>query len=143
MTIAVKAHVTPRLKRWVQRLAAEKGVTVSKYLSAVYQDHIDKRRPSVARPTIEECLALPKRRKAIYLIKLHGVTKIGKSVNPELRVKNMQLPGKPEWVHIHWVDDADKLEKELHQFFATSRRHGEWFALSDAQVSHALRLVTA
>jgi hypothetical protein len=137
-TTAVKAHITPLMKQWVQRLAAEKGVSVSTYLAQVYKEHAENKRPGcLPKPIIAACAAMPARPKAIYLIGVNGLTKIGKSVKPKQRIQNMQLPSKPEWVHIHWVPNADQQEKELHRMFASSRRHGEWFALTAEQLHEA------
>lgn len=69
----------------------------------------------------------------VYVIELHGLTKIGRTTrNPALRVRNMQLPGKPEgvWYSVH---NSHETERRAHEQFSSRRVFGEWFSLSAAQ----------
>lgn len=77
----------------------------------------------------------PERPCAVYIIKVGDKYKIGKSLNPNGRIKNMQLPGKPETVRIFSVSRGARLELELHTRYAQKRGHGEWFSLSEADIS--------
>ena len=142
-TAPIKAHVTPTLRKWIEKFAADAGVSVSTYLERVYADHAAQKAVGRPKPNLPALIdAIPKRRKAVYLIRLNGLTKIGKSVDPQRRIKGMQLPGKPEWIYIAWSDDADGEEKRLHQFFSHSRKHGEWFDLTIEQAAQALRMLS-
>lgn len=142
--VSVKCHVPPSLRGWLDKFAAEDGVSVSKYFGRVIEAHLKNAPSPRNKPAIDAPIELPaRRRKAIYLIRLNGLTKIGKSVEPERRIKNMQLPGKPDWVYIAWSANADEDEKKLHRWFASSRRYGEWFELSTEQAQHALTMVSA
>jgi hypothetical protein len=78
------------------------------------------------------------RPKAVYIIRLNGLYKIGKSVRPEQRIKGMQLPGRPDLTFVAWMKDADEMEVMLHEWFEMERRHGEWFELSDEQLMQAI-----
>lgn len=77
----------------------------------------------------------------VYVIEMHGLTKIGRSVAPNKRVRNMQLPGKPlgSWYR---VTDSHEVERRAHQTFAPNRVYGEWFALSDEQKGELHCLLT-
>jgi hypothetical protein len=83
----------------------------------------------------------PERPKAVYIIRLHGLYKIGKSVRPEQRIKGMQLPGRPDFTFVAWMKDADEMEVMLHEWFEMERRHGEWFELSDEQLMQAINRI--
>ena len=74
----------------------------------------------------------------VYLARAdNGVYKIGYSRNALSRVKSFSaaLPYKVELVHIIHSHDAYRLEQALHERFASVRRGGEWFALTDEDVS--------
>ena len=62
--------------------------------------------------------------------------KIGRTNNPERRLNEIRniLPGRSEIVAIVDTQDAPALEWQLHERYAKSRKRGEWFDLSDAQV---------
>lgn len=82
-----------------------------------------------------------KRGGAVYLIRIGEVVKIGRSVNPTMRIKTLQLPQTPDEAHFIHADnyaDCVFLEAALHEKFAQFRTYGEWFALSPLQVIEAL-----
>lgn len=76
--------------------------------------------------------------KALYLIKAdNGLTKIGKAACPHSRfgeIKNAS-PIPILLIHTALVDNADALERELHDLFTHKRSHGEWFKLSDQDIA--------
>lgn len=59
--------------------------------------------------------------------------KIGKSVRPKERVKQVRGPSTPMRIGIVWLTLSDSIswwEKHLHLLLAHRRVHGEWFKLS-------------
>jgi hypothetical protein len=56
--------------------------------------------------------------------------KIGKSVNPENRMKSIQTSGETKLIHVINRD----IENKLHRRFKDKRVHNEWFELSDKDV---------
>jgi len=75
----------------------------------------------------------------VYLILADsGHYKIGRSVNPDDRMKTFQLtlPFEVEFEHIVQCDDMVMLERELHQRFDHQRVNGEWFDLSPDDVDY-------
>ena len=68
--------------------------------------------------------------------------KIGRTNNPQRRVSEIRsiLPGISEIVAIVETQDAPTLEWQLHQRYADARKRGEWFDLTDSQVSEVCRL---
>lgn len=92
-------------------------------------------RKQMLQQAIENAPERPERPCAVYIIKVGDRYKIGKSVNPQQRIKGLQLPGKPETIRIYSVDRGARLELELHANYASKRGHGEWFSLTDADIS--------
>lgn len=82
----------------------------------------------------------------IYLIgnSSKKIYKIGKSRQPKERYKAIatKLPFPVEIIHVIGGDDIEKAEKLLHNQFSPKRAHGEWFELSEEDVSHILNLVS-
>lgn len=81
----------------------------------------------------------------VYVLKEVNGThyKIGRTVNPNNRVKtfNVKLPFKVEYEVLIKSDDMYKLERELHNCYASKRVSGEWFALDEADLTE-LRALT-
>lgn len=72
-----------------------------------------------------------------YLLESEGLYKIGKSKNPQNRVKQIRT-GNP---NVKLVDFSDKVtEKELHALYKNHRIKGEWFRLDEKQVNSILKL---
>lgn len=74
----------------------------------------------------------------VYLLK-HGTRreyKIGRTNNPLRREGEVgiQLPEKLEPIHYIKTDDPAGVESYWHRRFASKRKEGEWFALTDADV---------
>lgn len=72
----------------------------------------------------------------IYLFRTGPYYKLGKSVNPELRFRGLQMmiPYPVEFVCSMAVDDMDAVELELHEKFAEKCHRGEWFLLNEQDV---------
>ncbi len=76
--------------------------------------------------------------KAIYLIRAeNGLVKIGLGESPKKRLSQAQSssPIRLELIHMASVDNAEEVEKSLHQLYAAKRSHGEWFQLTEDDVS--------
>lgn len=73
----------------------------------------------------------------VYLIRSGEYFKIGKTDDPSRRYGQIQLsvPGKVEEVHVLETDDPAGIEAYWHRRFASKRRAGEWFELSEADVA--------
>ena len=71
-----------------------------------------------------------------------GLYKIGRSVDPEERLKSVQTMS-PVGVVLECVkptDDMGVLEALLHNRFHGKRKHGEWFWLSEEDVEWIRKL---
>jgi len=73
-----------------------------------------------------------------YLIKANKLYKIGKSKNPEQRVKQLKTAN-PEVRLIAY--GSGTTEKELHRLFNANKIIGEWFKLSTNEVEKVIRLL--
>lgn len=82
----------------------------------------------------------------VYIIKDISLTqcyKIGHTNNPSRRVYDfaVQLPFEVMVVLLIKVNDPLELEKTLHHTFANKRTHGEWFQLTDTELTYARFIV--
>jgi predicted GIY-YIG superfamily endonuclease len=72
--------------------------------------------------------------KKVYLIKEneHSTYKIGVSINPEKRLKQLQTGNSSELSLIHSYPStyANKIEKTLQRKYSLEKTNGEWFQLS-------------
>jgi hypothetical protein len=76
------------------------------------------------------------RQEYVYVLGLgYRQFKIGRTVNPNRRFKQMQLPTQPVVVGMFPCQDSSKVERELHERFSFERRHGEWFELSPSRAA--------
>jgi hypothetical protein len=73
---------------------------------------------------------------AVYMLKLGRHFKIGKSFRVPQRHQEIaiELPEKPDVVHIITTDDPSGIETYWHKRFAAKRTNGEWFALTKVDV---------
>jgi hypothetical protein len=73
----------------------------------------------------------------VYLIKSGRFYKIGKSNSAGRREYELsiQLPERAETVHVIRTDDPAGIETYWHKRFEASRKNGEWFELSGADVT--------
>jgi hypothetical protein len=72
----------------------------------------------------------------VYLIRSGKSYKLGRSnaIGRCLRELAIQLPQKPDTVHVIETDDPEGIEQYWHRRFAEKRQEGEWFALTPDDV---------
>ena len=69
----------------------------------------------------------------VYIMRIHDLCKIGISVNPVRRERQMNShsPYKVEEGFVScWFDDAKKYESILHRKYIKNNDHGEWFKIN-------------
>ncbi|MBL9028185.1 MAG: GIY-YIG nuclease family protein [Myxococcales bacterium] len=73
---------------------------------------------------------------SVYMLKLGRYYKIGKSFRVPQRHREIaiELPEKPDVVHVITTDDPSGIEAYWHTRFANKRTNGEWFALTKEDV---------
>jgi hypothetical protein len=77
------------------------------------------------------------RLEVVYLLKAGPYYKIGKAKDLDKRVKQirLQLPYPVEVMHSIETDDSSGIENYWHKRFACKRANGEWFLLTDDDVT--------
>src|SRR2546426_6531835 len=72
----------------------------------------------------------------VYLLRSGKRYKVGRTnaTGRRLRELSIQLPQKPDTVHVIETDDPEGIEQYWHRRFAEKREGGEWFALSPEDV---------
>lgn len=73
----------------------------------------------------------------VYLLRSGRNYKLGRSnaVGRRLRELAIQLPERPDTVHVIETDDPEGIEQYWHRRYADKRRGGEWFVLSAEDVA--------
>jgi hypothetical protein len=74
---------------------------------------------------------------AVYMLKLGKHYKIGKSFRVPQRHReiSIELPEKPDVIHVITTDDPTGIEAYWHARFAEKRTNGEWFSLSRDEIA--------
>lgn len=77
----------------------------------------------------------------VYLLRAGPFYKIGKSKDPEKRIKQikLQLPYPVEIVHVVASSNMSYLETHWHKQFSEKRTNGEWFLLTDDDVARFVK----
>lgn len=72
----------------------------------------------------------------VYLIRSGKSYKIGRATAAGRRIRalSIQLPQKPDTVHVIATDDPEGIEQYWHRRFAEKRQGGEWFVLTPEDV---------
>ena len=82
-------------------------------------------------------LAAKKRAKEhyVYIFRINGLCKIGRSADPEWRAKQLQTAWAEPVEVVHLIKTKHHgLERALHRRFHALRQRGEWYALTDADI---------
>ena len=76
----------------------------------------------------------------VYIIKLDGYYKIGRTSNPSNRFgEYTKLMKEPEVILLIFCDNYKQVEKELHEMFSDKNTNGEWFTLSNEELDKAIQ----
>jgi len=77
----------------------------------------------------------------VYLLKSGRFYKIGKAIVFDRRIKQIKLqqPEPVEVVHKVYTHNLDQAECQWHNRFASKRKNGEWFELSEEDVAEFKR----
>lgn len=78
---------------------------------------------------------------SVYMLKLGKHYKIGKTFSVPRRHREiaLELPEKPDVIHVITTDDPTGIETYWHQRFAAKRTNGEWFALTKEDIRAFMR----
>lgn len=82
--------------------------------------------------------------RSIYVMKCHEYHKIGIAANPRRRLNAIKTsnPYEVELIRAVKVPDAIGLERQLHRQFAECRVRGEWFELTDTQITEVIERIS-
>lgn len=82
--------------------------------------------------------AIHRRKGYVYVLKAGPFYKIGVSKDVAKRVKQLSTlpPFDLEIIHTIWTEDSYGLEAELHEYFNSKRKNGEWFTLDEADIEY-------
>ena len=92
---------------------------------------------SACKPKPARRLAVTSKQPAhfVYVLKCNGLYKIGRSRDPQWRVRQLQT-GAAHPIDVVFTIRTRQhgLERALHQRFSSLRKRGEWFELNDAHL---------
>ena len=74
----------------------------------------------------------------VYVMKSAGLYKIGYSTSPKRRHSGISHQSAAPVELVGVIEGTRAHEREWHFHFRDKRKHGEWFALEDADVAHIL-----
>lgn len=78
----------------------------------------------------------------VYIIKLNGYYKIGRTTNPNKRFgEYTRLMEQPITICCVYVKNYKQVEKTLHRMFEDKNSNGEWFTLSVEDLSNAIKYI--
>ena len=124
--------------------AAQLIENIQRFYAHVTPDHIEQLNQPIPQPErVKQPKPSPKPKPlpkpgTVYVIKAEktGLYKIGYTINPEQRLKQLQLSS-PDILHYVieiQIGDMVALEKRLHEEYADKRVNGEWFNLTPEDV---------
>jgi hypothetical protein len=119
------------LKPFLEKYAgASKNID---YALSIIEDtelYVGVRKPKIVKPKA-------KRKGYVYLIAGGGYFKIGLTSNLATRHKQIgsKLPFKTTLIHAIQTNDMEKTEAYWHERFSQNRAEGEWFQLTESEVS--------
>ena len=76
--------------------------------------------------------------KYVYIFKFDNKYKIGHSVNPEKRLKQLNLGPNAEIIWTHEFPQAHKLERYFHSIYEHKRFSNEWFTLNEEDIDNII-----
>jgi hypothetical protein len=81
----------------------------------------------------------------VYLIRLNGLTKIGKASHPKFRIQQLQCgcPYRFDSYYFKQVMDASGLEYGLHKEYENKKVLGEWFSLTKHDLEWIKKVITS
>jgi hypothetical protein len=86
--------------------------------------------------SVEQRLIKNVAKEFVYLLRSGKSYKIGRSTDTGRRLSQLaiQLPNKPDTVHVIETDDPEGIELYWHRRFAEKRQQGEWFQLTSDDI---------
>lgn len=92
--------------------------------------------PDLSKPTLQP------RQGNIYILKSSELYKIGKSVETDARKRQIERDVREPLTIIHQFasNDYTRAELTLHAKYAPLRKHGEWFNLTEKEVSEIMKI---
>ena len=70
----------------------------------------------------------------IYLIEFNGKFKIGKSIHPEKRLKQLALGSEAKLIWSKSLIDYHNIEKYMHEYFLEKQYSNEWYSLDEDDI---------
>ena len=86
---------------------------------------------------------LPDLRGYVYLVKVGGHHKVGRSANVRKRMTNLKMPFQPKLIMQWRAVNATALERDIHAEFRNNHVRGEWFSLSPSDIDRMKKFVSS